>query len=299
LESNQEEAFQIACLVREKRLADNNTTYRILDDSSLLSDESLAQDPWIWWRKSDLLAEFPKPTETIDRALKNLSRLEGIATEAVSMEWKDLSFLLFCRPSGVPGIFKTMVKKNYLHEISSNRACAVFTITPDGWDRMETKEKDGMATSPDTNTANRHEVFVVHGHDDALRSEVCRLLEKLGLKPIVLFEQPDKGRTVIEKFEQHANVGYAVVLLTPDDEGGLRGKEQVTPRARQNVIFELGFFYGKLGRKNVCAILKEGLEFPSDINGVIYKRADHAGAWRLELAKEMKAAGLGIDLNKL
>jgi len=143
------------------------------------------------------------------------------------------------------------------------------------------------------------EVFVVHGHDDALRSEVCRLLEKLGLNPIVLFEQPDKGRTVIEKFEQHANVGYAVVLLTPDDEGGLRGEEKLTNRARQNVIFELGFFYGKLGRKNVCAILKEGLEFPSDINGVIYKRADHAGAWRLELAKEMKAAGLAIDLNKL
>jgi predicted nucleotide-binding protein len=74
---------------------------------------------------------------------------------------------------------------------------------------------------------------------------------------------------------------------------------ELAPRARQNVIFELGFFYGKLGRKKVCAILKEGVEFPSDISGVIYKTADATGAWKLELAKEMKAAGLDVDLNKL
>jgi predicted nucleotide-binding protein len=143
------------------------------------------------------------------------------------------------------------------------------------------------------------EVFVVHGHDDALRSEVCRTLEKLGLEPIVLFEQADKGRTIIEKFEEHSDVAYAVVLVTPDDEGRLRGEKQISPRARQNVIFELGFFYGKLSRQRVCAILKEGVEFPSDISGVIYKKADAAGAWKFELAKEMKAAGLEIDFNKL
>jgi hypothetical protein len=143
------------------------------------------------------------------------------------------------------------------------------------------------------------EVFVVHGHDEGLRSEVCLLLERLRLHPIVLFEQADKGRTIIEKFEDHSNVTYAVVLITPDDEGGLRGCSELKPRARQNVIFELGFFYGKLGRQNVCAILKEGVEFPSDIQGVIYKVADPAGAWKLQFAKEMKAAGIDIDFNRL
>jgi predicted nucleotide-binding protein len=140
---------------------------------------------------------------------------------------------------------------------------------------------------------------VVHGRDEALRSEVCRVLEKLGVTPVVLFEQVDKGRTIIEKFEDHSDVAYAVVLITPDDEGRLRNKQQLTPRARQNVVFELGFFYGKLGRQKVCAILKEGVEFPSDISGVIYKTADAAGAWKFALAKEMKAAGLDVDLNKL
>jgi predicted nucleotide-binding protein len=148
-------------------------------------------------------------------------------------------------------------------------------------------------------SAHGSSVFVVDGRDDALRSEVCRVVERLGLHPVVLLEQADEGRTIIEKFEDHSDVGYAVVLIAPDDEGRLRGTLELAPRARQNVIFELGFFYGKLGRKKVCAILKEGVEFPSDISGVIYKTADATGAWKLELAKEMKAAGLDVDLNKL
>jgi predicted nucleotide-binding protein len=143
------------------------------------------------------------------------------------------------------------------------------------------------------------EVFVVHGHDDALRIEVCRLVERLGLKPVVLFEQADKGQTIIEKFEEHSNVGYAIVLITPDDEGRLRDEGGLAPRARQNVIFELGFFYGRLGREKVCAVVKQGVEFPSDILGVIHKVADPAGAWNLQVAREMKSAGLNIDLNRL
>jgi len=144
-----------------------------------------------------------------------------------------------------------------------------------------------------------NEVFVVHGRDKAQLNEVCLVMKQLGLKPVVLMEKADRGRTIIEKFEQHSDVGYAVVLMTPDDEGRLRGTGNLNPRVRQNVIFELGFFYGKLGRQNVCAILKEGAEFPSDIQGVIYKVADPAGAWKLELAKEMKDAGIEIDLNRL
>lgn len=162
-------------------------------------------------------------------------------------------------------------------------------------------EHPAQAAVNDVATVNLSttDVFVVHGHDDALRAEVCRFLEKLGLTAVVLFEQADRGRTIIEKFEDHSNVGFAIVLVTPDDEGRVRGAKQWAARCRQNVIFELGFFYGKLGRKRVCALLRKDVESPSDISGVIYKAADSEGAWKLALAKEMKAAGFNIDLNRL
>ncbi|MHC4864284.1 MAG: TIR domain-containing protein [Planctomycetota bacterium] len=141
------------------------------------------------------------------------------------------------------------------------------------------------------------DVFIVHGHDDAAKERVARFIERLGLKAIVLHEQPDKGRTVIEKFEDHSNVGFAVVLLTPDDIGGpINDKDKQRPRARQNVIFELGFFIGKLGRDRVCALYKGDVEIPSDYKGVLYKPMK--GDWQLSLAKEIQAAGIPVDLNK-
>ncbi len=140
---------------------------------------------------------------------------------------------------------------------------------------------------------------MVHGHDDGAKETVARLLGQLGLNPIILHEQHDGGRTIIEKFEDHSHVGFAIVLLTPDDVGAAKGQEgSLQPRARQNVIFELGFFYAQLTRKRVCALYK-GVEPPSDISGVLYKPMDAGGSWRLELAKELKAAGIEVDLNKL
>ena len=126
---------------------------------------------------------------------------------------------------------------------------------------------------------------------------VARFLEKLRLDPIILHEQPSMGRTVIEKFEAHADVGFAVVLLTPDDMGGLASGGEVKPRARQNVILELGYFIGSLGRAKVCALYVEGVEIPSDIHGVLYVSYDAAGGWRLKLASEIRAAGLPVDMN--
>lgn len=145
-----------------------------------------------------------------------------------------------------------------------------------------------------------NEIFIVHGHDQGLKQEVARFLEKLELKPIILSEQSNGGRTVIEKFETNADVGFAVVLLTPDDIGSLdeNGAEQ-KHRARQNVIFELGYFVGKLGRNKVCALYDHTVELPSDIFGVVYVPLDGAGAWKFEFAKELKAAGYNFDGNKL
>jgi predicted nucleotide-binding protein len=143
-------------------------------------------------------------------------------------------------------------------------------------------------------------VFLVHGHDEAIIHETARLLERFDLKVIILHEQPNSGRTIIEKFVDYSDVGFAVVLLTGDDRGGVKstGFDEQKLRARQNVILELGFFLGKLGRNRVCALHQEDVEIPSDYNGVLFLPLDRAGAWRLALARELKAAGLDIDLNK-
>lgn len=142
-------------------------------------------------------------------------------------------------------------------------------------------------------------MFIVHGSDDGKKEAVARLLSTLELAPIVLHEQANLGRTLIEKFEEHADVSYAVVLLTADDVGGHRGgTEPQRPRGRQNVVFELGYFVGWLGRKRVCTLYEAGVEMPSDFNGIVYIELDRAGAWRTLLARELKAAGFEIDMNK-
>jgi predicted nucleotide-binding protein len=155
-----------------------------------------------------------------------------------------------------------------------------------------------LAQEESLNMLNQN-VFIVHGHDEAVKEAVSRFIEKLGFTAIILHEQPNAGRTVIEKFEAYSDVGFAIVLLTPDDIGGTSDKPyDLKPRARQNVIFELGHFFAKLGRQRVCALYKEEVELPSDINGVLYIQLDDAGAWRFSLAKEMKHAGYSVDMNK-
>lgn len=114
-----------------------------------------------------------------------------------------------------------------------------------------------------------------------------------------MHEQPNSGRTIIEKLEGHLDVDFAVVLLTPDDVGGLAGDPpRLQNRARQNVVLELGLFIGALGRGRVCALYKGDLELPSDFDGVVYVPMDDAGGWRLLLAREMKQAGMNVDLNR-
>ena len=121
----------------------------------------------------------------------------------------------------------------------------------------------------------------------------------MGLHPVILHEQVNRGMTIPEKLETYGDVGYAVVLLTPDDVGREKSESKDCPRARQNVILELGFFIGRLGRKRVTALLKGKLELPSDYVGVAYTKYDDAGAWRLALARELKDVGYKIDLNSL
>lgn len=151
-----------------------------------------------------------------------------------------------------------------------------------------------------SNSKTSDKVFVVHGRNNEVKETVARFIEKIGVTPIILHEQPNGGKTIIEKFEDFSDVGFAVILMTPDDKGCLAGNEDTfNNRARQNVIFEHGYFIGKLGRGKVVALVKGDLELPSDISGVIYLGIDNGGAWKFELAKEIKSAGYNIDLNKL
>jgi len=155
---------------------------------------------------------------------------------------------------------------------------------------------DAQAGSP--SAAN---VFVVHGHDDTMRERVARLLEQLGLHPVILREQTDAGRTVIEKFEHHAlEAAFAVILLSPDDVVRHRDDTEwpTKPnRARQNVILEMGYFMGRLGRARTAALYVPGTELPSDLHGLLYIAFDEH--WPLRLAKELRDAGLAVDLNRL
>lgn len=144
-----------------------------------------------------------------------------------------------------------------------------------------------------------NKVFVVHGHDEAARESVARFLEKLGIDAVILHEQANSGMTIVEKLEHYADVDFAVVLLTPDDIGGGKSTkpDKLQPRSRQNVVLELGFFVGKLGRKHVCPLYKGPLELPSDFLGVGYVALDEGGGWRLQLAKELRSAGFPVDMN--
>lgn len=141
-------------------------------------------------------------------------------------------------------------------------------------------------------------VFIVHGHDEGPREGVARFLGNVGLEPVILFEQASGGKTVIEKIEANQDVGFAVVLMTADDEGGVMGSGAYEPRARQNVLLELGFFMGKLGRSRVFALVKGDIEIPSDFAGVVWGRLDSNQGWKQTLAKELAQAGYEIDWKK-
>lgn len=140
--------------------------------------------------------------------------------------------------------------------------------------------------------------FIVHGHDNAKKIETARVLEKIGFEAIILHEQANGGKTIIEKLEKYTDVGFGIVLYTPDDVGEAKANQtHLKPRARQNVVFEHGLLIGKLGRNKVFPVVTDhSLELPGDISGMVYM-SDHG--WEIQLAKEIKALGYEVDFNKL
>jgi len=164
-------------------------------------------------------------------------------------------------------------------------------------DYSENREKELLSSELQEIQINDREpnrVFVVHGQNEAARTAVVEELKRLGLDPIVLHEQPNMGRHLLTKFVEEAElVTFAVVLMTDDDVGGIKG-EKYAPRARQNVILELGYFLAHLGQPRVCALITPGLETPSDFDGIVYIRMDDGGRWKAELTRELRAAGMPL-----
>lgn len=139
-------------------------------------------------------------------------------------------------------------------------------------------------------------VFIVHGHDNDALQSVARFISRIGLEEIILSERPDGSRTVIEKFEaESGDVSFAIVLMTPDDSGNALSSESTRLRARQNVLYELGYFAGKLGRGKVLVLKKGDIEIPSDLAGVLYTEFDEYGGWKRKLLSELAYAGVPFD----
>lgn len=161
-------------------------------------------------------------------------------------------------------------------------------------------KSEALAPNKPKTSMDKSKVFIVHGHDDAAKSEAARFVENLGFKAIILHEQASSGKTIIEKIEEYTNVGFGIVLYTPCDLGASQEeKELLKPRARQNVVFEHGYLMGKIGRENVCALVKGDIEKPTDISGVVYIPMDEGDSWKLAVAKEMKKSGYDVDFNKI
>lgn len=166
------------------------------------------------------------------------------------------------------------------------------------------KEAEGSnlsAKETQTNKGTVTRVFIVHGHDNEAVQTVARFLEKLGFEAIILREQANKGKIIFEKIEEYSDVDFAIVLYTPCDVGRVKDDPSAIekPRARQNVVFEHGYLMKKLGRDRICALVKDGVETPGDISGFVYVKMTDGESWKYEVCREMRSAGLNVDLNRI
>lgn len=191
-------------------------------------------------------------------------------------------------------------KKMFMEGIK--QAKSLIRITIKQYEDYELGSSDSIDINEIPKNSNQNlnmkrKIFVVHGHDEAMKESVARFLERIDFDPIILHEQASAGDTIIEKFERNADVSYAVVLLSPDDVGAAKDRhDSLQPRARQNVVLELGYFIGKLGRTHVFPLVRKSVEVPSDFSGVVY--VPFEGDWKMKLIQELKHLGFEIDANK-
>lgn len=258
-----------------------------------------------------IIKQFPRfPNELHDLAMANLGAmkdLDGHPLESVKIGWTQDYAALYANHKGglefqkVAAILQSkgwiifhrggpmyVMDKNHP---STQMQKTGIEITEKGWEKI--RDLDTESTQKDRKMAQK--IFIVHGRDLDKRDDIELFIRRIGLEPIILDQQPNSGRTVIEKFEEEQEAAkFAVIILTPDDRGGLKGAKKYNARARQNVIFEYGYFAGRLGRANVAALAFGDIERPSDIGGIVYA---HEGSWQKELVKDLRAAGYDIDFD--
>lgn len=261
-----------------------------------------------------------KAMERLRKALNGIPELKGIPRRSPAFEkwrrsaevavantfgnesdhvadFKNISYSLIVLGTGTPD---SEFQAHYVRGLESAASMleSMLDEIEEYWEEGEQSQRISDSGVKPPKSTNK--VFVIHGHDESARETVARFLERLELEPVILHEQPNKGRTIIEKFEEYADVRFAVVLLTPDDVGAVKDREaDLLPRARQNVVFEFGYFIGRLGRERVCALAKGDIETPSDSDGILYVPLDDNDGWKMRLLRELKAAGFDVDANQL
>ena len=146
----------------------------------------------------------------------------------------------------------------------------------------------------------RTKIFVVHGHDSTALEQLELVLRRLNLDPYILQNNDGGSKTIIEALEQqiYREAAFGIVLMTPDDYGYSKanGEDERQPRARQNVVLEMGMVFASLGRDRMVILKKGALEIPSDIDGVLrLEFNDHVKEVAVKLATRMKTAGIEID----
>ena len=240
-------------------------------------------------------------------------------------QWKDYTAEIFKQAFDIPN--------NEYHSGYVRRGQAMFFTGHDDWMKIYHDEINDKVSYIETfiqkipllpsaveyetpvkeklEKVDKKKVFIVHGHTDALKIEVARTIEQMGLKAIILQEQEDFGDTIIQKFENNASdIGFAIVLLMGDDLGVSKKdlerenkekgfKAEYNARARQNVIFEMGYFIGKLDRAHVVELLETGVEKPGDLDGTLYIPVDSEGMWKVKLAKRLKSVGYSVNLDSI
>lgn len=243
----------------------------------------------------------------LDAFLKRSSATQGGMAGSARLDWPEgsekilgLTLLLIERFASDPNFMFNFGHTYYYSGssiISSIHAVTAQILIPFVRDYKSFVLAAGNS-EPKLMAAISKKVFIVHGHDEGAREAVARFVGDMGLTPIILHEQANRGMTVIEKVHANSDIGFAVVLLTPDDEGCVKGGT-LEPRVRQNVLLELGYFIGRLGRDRVCALKRGQVEVPSDFAGVVWEPMDSGLGWKVSLARELKAAGHQIDLNRI
>lgn len=241
-------------------------------------------------------------SEFITWKTNTTSTINNIFNDSKYLDFKKISYSLSMWSSGMADSVYIDAHNDGLKKAKSFLSAYIKEIE-DFWEddnivvTQQPKKIIKQPTLPQAIKEKSKDIFIVHGHDDGLVAKVQLFLNKIGLNGIVLHEQANLGKVILEKLEYYTNVDFAIVLYTPCDLGKAKEDEELKARARQNVVFEHGYLMGKLGRKNVTFLVDAEIETPGDISGAVYSSVSNH--WQFEILKELKAVGYNVDANNL